>query len=53
VKKLSKFVVSTAVSGVLIGIPVYLAGLLLFKAAKSLSALVLPHSKTRSELAAS
>jgi uncharacterized membrane protein len=44
-KKLANFLASTLVTGVVIAIPVYLAGLLLFKAAKSLSALVRPIAK--------
>jgi uncharacterized membrane protein len=45
VTKLSKFIVSTLVTGILIAIPVYLAGLLLLKATKSVSALVAPIAK--------
>ena len=45
VQKLSKFVLSTLVTGVVIAIPVYVAGLLLLKAARSLSALVVPVAK--------
>lgn len=44
-RKLAKFFGSTLVTGIVIAIPVYLAGLLLFKAAKSVSALVLPIAK--------
>lgn len=42
VKKLWDFVLSRVVAGVLIAAPIYLAGLLLLKAAKSLSAVVRP-----------
>jgi uncharacterized membrane protein len=45
VKKLSNFVLSTLVTGVVIAVPVYVAGLLLLKVTKSVSALVLPIAK--------
>ncbi len=42
VKKLGRFVVSRLVTGVLVAAPIYLAGLLLLKVAKSLTPLVRP-----------
>jgi uncharacterized membrane protein len=45
VKKLSAYVVSRLVAGLLVATPIYLAALLLLKAAKSLSALVRPLSR--------
>jgi len=45
VKKFAKFVGGTLAAGLIIAIPVYLAGLLLLKATKSVSALVLPIAK--------
>jgi uncharacterized membrane protein len=45
VKKLAKFVVSTLGTGLLVVTPIYLAGLLVLKAAKSLARLVQPLAK--------
>lgn len=48
-KKLSVYIVSRLVAGLLVAIPIYLAILLLLKAAKSLSALVAPLAKVLPE----